>query len=959
MHVRRDSQRSPKHLSESTKPRMKRALRRNPFVYATSLGAVVLLGVGGLALPASALASDQSEAEGSILSGGGLVDLNDIASLAPAYRANPSSTGVDPHPLSASVLNALNINLGSGIQLFGGGGVLGVGALDQYAKDGPIGTAYASSGALQSSGAIAVGTPGDTSNAYIDATTLLSNAGLAPATKNLLSALRIELGAISASATKAGVAAATGDYQIAGGKIVIGSPALGTLTTGLTKNLTDLNAPVNAIAGPTGALGTTLDGVANNIVGPLGSALGALTAGLVTVNNVHMTAGLTVNLASLLSTLTATPLLSTDGITSIDLGAGTITIDLAALHGNTDHTLNNLPANTDLIDPVVLKTALNNSINSALNQIPAKLVTAVNAQLNSTTLTLHLTAHAGVGILPLANIDALITGTVGGFLGAAGSTVPTVDASGTTALGIIPVGDLVGPIVDAVVGSVLPALVTPLQNSITGLGIGNGLFQPTVDIAITALTPVLTALNDVVSLKANVQETPGSFRTTGANPIGSFTERALQLSLLPKLATPLAQVNLASATVRASAVVIPAVAITSPASGTEYDVATPTSTQTVAVVGTGAPGADISVVEGTDTEITTVDSSGNWTVSFANLPVGPYTATATQTVGTDVTTATTTFTIAAATTTTTPGTTTPGTTTPGTTTPGTTTPGTTTPGTTTPGTTTPGTTTPGTTTPGTTTPGTTTPGTTTPGTTTPGTTTPGTTTPGTTTPGTTTPGTTTPGTTTPGTTTPGTTTPGTTTPGTTTPGTTTPGTTTPGTTTPGTTTPGSTTPGTTTPGTTTPGTTTAGTTTAGTTTTGTHSNTPSSSVKYTTIERGTGVSEEIYGTGFQAGETVDAIVNSTPIPLAGQVADASGNVTWSLPIGSTFELGSHSATLTGSVSGTVDPADNHTAFTVTTAEAAGLAFTGANSIWVIPIGLLVMGVGGALLVIRRKREMGI
>jgi hypothetical protein len=606
--------------------------------------------VAGTLLPANALSTDQSEAEGRVLSGGGIVNLNDIVSLNPAYSANPSAPDASDNPLSASVLNALDIDLGSGIQLFGPNGVVGVGALGQHASASADGTAFASSGAVQSNGSIAVGTPGDTSNAFVDVTNLLDNAGLGGATDGLISQLRVELGAITATATQNPGASATGDYQIAGGKLIVKSPVLATLSSGVNSATGDLSDDVNALAGPTGALGSALGGLADDVIGPLEDALGdiPLVGGLVNVDNVGLTAGLTVDLQAAVNSALTAPLVSTDGATVIDLSTGTITIDLAELHGSTDHTLNDLAPNTELLDGPVIQAALDDSINSALNQLPALLVTAINNAINNATLTLHLTADAGVTVpvvgthLDLASIDAVITGTVGGFLGASGSTPPVVDASGTTALGTIPVGSLVGPIVNALTSSLLPAIVSPLQDAITGVGVGDGVFQPLVATATTALQPLLGVINDVVSITANVQETPGTFTTAGADSADSFTERALQISLLPVLGTPLAEVNLASATVRASVV---AVAITSPDPGTSFDVPTADDTTSVPVTGTGQPGADISVTlsSGGPAQTTTVDGDGTWTVTFPSVPVGSFTATAEQTIGDSTTNDSTTF----------------------------------------------------------------------------------------------------------------------------------------------------------------------------------------------------------------------------------------------------------------------------------------------------------------------------
>src|SRR5699024_1302136 len=114
----------------------------------------------------------------------------------------------------------------------------------------------------------------------------------------------------------------------------------------------------------------------------------------------------------------------------------------------------------------LIKAGLDGAIGTILDQIPALIVEAATNTLDSTSLDLHLTADAGVdlglGTVPLATIDVLVDGTVGGFLGVLGSEAPKVDASGTTALGVIPVGDLIGPIVDTVTADLLPAVVQPL-----------------------------------------------------------------------------------------------------------------------------------------------------------------------------------------------------------------------------------------------------------------------------------------------------------------------------------------------------------------------------------------------------------------------------------------------------------------------------------------------------------------
>jgi hypothetical protein len=522
--------------------------KKSTLVYGASFVAAVALGIGGSAIPASAVSSDQSEAEGSMLNGTVLgASLDNIAGLAPAYQANTSNPGEDVNPLGATALDNLTVTNGpGGTNLFGGQGIINVGAVGQYAKDEADGTATASSGAIGSDGAIVTGTAGDTSNASVDADSLLSSV---PGATGLISELRVELGALSAEASKTAAGTLTHDYQIAGGRVVLTSPAIQTLTADLTTTLGTLSNSINALANPGGTFDASLGAIGATVVTPLTTAINNLGLGVVTLAPPTLTATLNVDLASALTSVTATPLVSTDGITTIDLANGQIIIDLAELHGNGDHTLNNLPANTELLSGAAIRLALNNSIQSALSQIPGKITTAVTTLVNNATLNLHLTAAATVLGLPAGTVDAQIAGPVGGFLGLPGANAPIVDASGTNIAGI-PVGQLAAPIVDTVTSTLLPAVVGPLGAAIQTIDVGAAI-QPIVTTATTALDPLLDTLNDVVSITANVQESDGTFVTASADPTGSFSERALSVRLL---GGTVAEVNLASATVRAAAI---------------------------------------------------------------------------------------------------------------------------------------------------------------------------------------------------------------------------------------------------------------------------------------------------------------------------------------------------------------------------------------------------------------------
>src|SRR5699024_6117698 len=100
-------------------------------------------------------------------------------------------------------------------------------------------------------------------------------------------------------------------------------------------------------------------------------------------------------------------------------------------------------------------------------------------------------------------------------------------------------------------------------------------------------------------------------------------------------------------------------------------------------------------------------------------------------------------------------------------------------------------------------------------------------------------------------------------------------------------------------------------------------------LKYAKIVRGTGVTQEVYGSGFEAGESVTATVHSTPFELEAVTANESGDVTFTFDVGSDFELGDHNVTLVGATSGEVPAANTHTDFTVVDDTGSATA-TGAS-----------------------------
>ncbi|WP_277050496.1 choice-of-anchor G family protein, partial [Ruania albidiflava] len=540
------------------KPRQKtartsvRAQWRKPLAIATASVAAIALGAVGLSgpmAPASAAQSDDSEAEGRLLTGGGVVNLNDIAEIAGAYSANPSAPGEVDHPLSLEVLGALDIDLGDGLQLFGENGVIGVGALGQYASTSDGEVPLASAGLIDASGAISVGTGDPGENSYVDLSPLLGQAGLS----DLLDDARVELGALSALATVDENGEPVGDYQIADGTLLLTSPAIAELSETLSEGLDQVSGPINDLTGEGGVIEETIDPLLEGLADTLNTVL----LGIGTVDDLGVTATVDLDLQAALDSVLNEPLTSEDSAVTIDLSTGEVSIDLARLVADTqggdyDGTLNGLPPNTEVLGPDVVQAALDGAIGSTLDQIPALVVEAVTDALHAADVTIGITGDISPAIGPsIGTVDVQLSGTLGDFLGVEGAEEPVVDTSGTSIIGL-PVGDLVQPLLQAVTNTILPALVQPLSEAITDEGTLDTIFRPAVEGLNELLSPLAAGITEnLISLTANVQESPGDFVDENGYDEGSFTQRALQLTLLPN--DPLVQLSLASATVRAEA----------------------------------------------------------------------------------------------------------------------------------------------------------------------------------------------------------------------------------------------------------------------------------------------------------------------------------------------------------------------------------------------------------------------
>src|SRR5690606_33931789 len=114
-------------------------------------------------------------------------------------------------------------------------------------------------------------------------------------------------------------------------------------------------------------------------------------------------------------------------------------------------------------------------------------------------------------------------------------------------------------------------------------------------------------------------------------------------------------------------------------------------------------------------------------------------------------------------------------------------------------------------------------------------------------------------------------------------------------------------------------------------------------------ERTAGQQQTVVGTGFEPGEKVTGLMNSTPLELGIRTADADGTVTftWTIPTGT--DAGEHTVTLTGETSGAVS-----VRFRVL---ADGLAATGHEPGPGVPIALVLIVLGGVAIAGARMRML--
>uniref|UniRef100_UPI0006A771F5 choice-of-anchor G family protein n=1 Tax=Leucobacter japonicus TaxID=1461259 RepID=UPI0006A771F5 len=481
----------------------------------------------------------------------------DVAGTGSALSEFPDNVGPNGEDLDLSVLSALTVDIGTGVNipLIGdgtNGGLLnlgGLGAISSFSESADAQNSVASAGLIGEDGGISLdpeSVPADFDRATLDASGLLRQVLPDVLVDTALDEASVSIGAL-ASRAEAVDGQPTSEYLLSGVGLDVHSPVVGNLTTTVDSALGTLLAPLNALVGPggtiqntLGTLITSLNGIQVPLVAQVNASLNSLSLDTTPLTN------------EIRSSLLAEPLENAEGSLSIDLSTGVIHVDLDNLltDGGGAVGLSSLDPNTNLLSGEAVTSIVDGVTELLLGNGPNSLITKVVNLLNegiynvAFNISLQIRVTNPLTGLVLVNAPVTLATNLGGLTGQPGYTPAVFDVSGITVAGI-PVGTIVQPIANLLAGTVstIGAAVLPVvQNLLTNA-------QPVLTTAVGAVVnPLLDdALEPVLSnlLEVTVNEQPAE----GDLGAGSFTVRALAIELLPILGAGSANLQLGSSTV--------------------------------------------------------------------------------------------------------------------------------------------------------------------------------------------------------------------------------------------------------------------------------------------------------------------------------------------------------------------------------------------------------------------------
>ncbi|MCS5498624.1 choice-of-anchor G family protein [Cnuibacter physcomitrellae] len=459
----------------------------------------------------------------------------------------PTYTYTDP--LEISLLGGI-----AGLDLTGlevGLPVGSAGAVNQYAQASGLGTAAGASGLVSDSGGVLVSQYAADDTLPEPATILLSS--LLPAVTGIADP-ELEVGAVGASSQLDGCAAlrsilwndgpaveADREYGIAGLDLALESAVLGSIITDTNTAVTSINAALNGLLGPSGGIATAINGQLNVGLGSItGVSLGA-TTGTVTLSGLDITGAVTPLLTAPLN----------DPYVSIDLSAGTVDVDLAALL-NGPSGLNGLGPNTELLLNAAVVDNIVNRVGDLLDTRVQQITNAITTAIRAATLTVNLSTPLRLVVLGSPVQVANVAVTLNTTLAALFDGTATFGVSLNVLSGLSPAAELALSLVEGLLNTAITglktSLVSPVATVIANAVLGTittlgSTLAGRVTQVVDALAAVLAPLPGVLSITVNVQPDqpgapdPGDYIPQSGDSTAEYTVTALRLGLLDALGT--------------------------------------------------------------------------------------------------------------------------------------------------------------------------------------------------------------------------------------------------------------------------------------------------------------------------------------------------------------------------------------------------------------------------------------
>jgi len=445
----------------------------------------------------------------------------------PAPTTDAGGTTTFRNPLSASAGSGL-----VGLDLAGLGTNLpagSAGALNQFTRVAPTGTAAAASGLVSDSGGL--GVTSTTPASALPGPARVGLTSVLPAS-TALDRADLTVGAVASTATLDGcralesriwgdgsVTGVTRDYGVAGLALELRSPAVAGLSGQVSSTVTSLNTAVTRLVGVDGTISGT---VKTGVLGTVNALTNLLSLG--SVSGDVSISGL--NLQTAVDPLVAGSLTSADGTVTITPATGLVTVDLAKLSGPSGG-INGLAPNTEIVLSATAMNAITATVSGLLDGFTSSLVTALRAAVDKATLNVALRVDLTATLLgvavPVLKVDVVVQGSLSQVLASPSTAKASVTGTVLPVLGLgatlsAVLNGLLTPLANSaptLVGSIASLLTTTLVTPITTLGTT---LSTTLAPVVTAVGTLTTRLPSVLSLRVNLRPDqagyPGGVVTT-------------------------------------------------------------------------------------------------------------------------------------------------------------------------------------------------------------------------------------------------------------------------------------------------------------------------------------------------------------------------------------------------------------------------------------------------------------